>query len=102
MAQIHFEGQSYTLQENESVLDGLLRHEVRLSHSCKAGVCGSCVMRTTSGSVPARAQAGLKDSWRAQGYFLACVCIPEGDLALVQPGEDLRFGATIVNLHSLS
>jgi CDP-4-dehydro-6-deoxyglucose reductase, E3 len=102
MAQIQFEGRAYTLHENESVLDGLLRHEVRLSHSCKAGVCGSCVMRTASGSVPARAQAGLKDSWRAQGYFLACVCIPEENLEVVQPGDDLRFGGTIVGLQSLS
>jgi NAD(P)H-flavin reductase len=52
--------------------------------------------------VPARAQSGLKDSWKAQGYFLACVCHPENDLTIAQPGEEAKLGATIRALNPLS
>jgi CDP-4-dehydro-6-deoxyglucose reductase, E3 len=102
LASVRFEGKSYALVDNESVLDGLLRHGVRVSHSCKAGVCGSCVMKASSGLLPAKAQAGLKDSWKSRGYFLACSCVPEGDLEIAGPDYDLRFGATIRSLNRLS
>jgi CDP-4-dehydro-6-deoxyglucose reductase len=102
MATIGLEGRSYSLGENETVLDGLLRHGVKLTYSCKAGVCGSCMMRMNRGSVPERAQSGLKDSWKARGYFLACICVPQEDLDIIQPGSDLRFSARIVSLDLLS
>jgi NAD(P)H-flavin reductase/ferredoxin len=102
VASVHFGGRSYALLDGENILDGLLRQGVQLSYSCKAGVCGSCVMKATTGSLPAKSQAGLKDSWKARGYFLACSCVPEGDLELAAPGDDLRFGATIRALTKLS
>ena len=68
---LDYQGEQFALQENETVLDALLRSGVKAAHSCKAGSCGSCLMRATSGDVPAKAQIGLKDSWKAQGYFLA-------------------------------
>ena len=102
MASVRFEGVSYFLADNETVLDGLLRHGRRLSYSCKAGVCASCVLKATTGVPPARAQAGLKDSWKARGYFLACSCVPETDLDVASPDADLRFGATIQSLSMLS
>jgi NAD(P)H-flavin reductase/ferredoxin len=102
MAAIEFQGRSYAVGEGESVLDTLLRHQVKVAHSCKAGSCGSCVMRAVSGNVPQTAQNGLKDSWKAQGYFLACVCRPESDMKLSGVGEDARLGATITGLTLLS
>jgi NAD(P)H-flavin reductase/ferredoxin len=102
MPAIEFEGNSYALVEKESVLDALLRNGVKAAHSCKAGSCGSCLMRAAEGQVPARSQAGLKDSWKAQGYFLACVCHPEADLTLTPVGQDAQLGATITSLELLS
>ena len=102
MAVIGYEGHSYAVLEGESVLDALLRNGVPAAHSCKAGSCGSCLMRATAGVVPARAQQGLKDSWKAQGYFLSCVCKPESSLTLTQVGSDARLGATITGLTLLS
>lgn len=102
MPAITFDGQLYPLAEGESVLDGLLRNGVKAPHSCKAGSCGSCLMRADSGAVPVRAQAGLKDSWKAQGYFLACVCHPETDLTVATAGSDAQLGATITALDLLS
>jgi CDP-4-dehydro-6-deoxyglucose reductase len=102
MPSVQYEGQSYALAQSESVLDVLLRNGIKAAHSCKAGSCGSCLMRAAQGPVPARAQSGLKDSWRAQGYFLACVCQPEADLELTRVGEDVQLGATITGLELLS
>lgn len=102
MPGITYAGNFYPLHEGESVLDGLLRNGVPASHACKAGSCGSCMMRADEGSVPAKAQAGLKASWKAQGYFLACVCRPESDLSVRPVGTDVRLGATLTELTSLS
>ena len=102
MPSINYDGRLYSLDENESVLDALLRNGINAPHSCKAGNCGFCLMRAAEGAVPARAQTGLKDSWKAQGYFLACVCRPENDLAITTVGEDASLGATITSLDLLS
>lgn len=102
MPSLDYQGELVALQDGESVLDALLRNGIKAAHSCKAGSCGSCLMRATSGSVPAKAQLGLKESWKAQGYFLACVCRPEEDLAVSVVGSDVRLGATIRALDLLS
>jgi len=90
------------LNQNETVLDGLLRAGVGVPHACKAGSCGSCMMKVVRGAVPARAQTGLKDSWKARGYFLPCVCLPENDIEAVEVGDDARVAARIVSIEPLS
>ncbi len=102
MPAIKYEGQLYQLAPQESVLDTLLRSGIKAPHSCKAGTCGSCVMQAAEGAVPPRAQSGLKDSWKAQGFFLACVCHPEVDLEVATVGADVQLGATIRDLELLS
>ncbi len=101
MACVEFEGAACALEENESVLDGLLRRGHKIPHSCKAGICGSCLLRATSGRLPERAQSGLKESWKRSGYFLACVCRPESDLTVSRVGADVRVPATIAGLRPL-
>ena len=100
---VEYEGASCQLADGESVLDGLLRSGVAVPHSCKAGSCGSCLMRAIPPAVPTpRSQAGLKDSWKAQGYFLACVCHPDADLSAGPVGAEARLPAAIVSLDYLS
>jgi NAD(P)H-flavin reductase/ferredoxin len=99
---IHYEDHGYTCGPGETVLDTLLRSGVEAAHSCKAGTCGTCMMRVTSGPVPARSQAGLKDSWKAQSYFLPCVCAPDTDLAIESLDHERSFDAVISSLHFLS
>ena len=90
------------VQENESALDALLRSGASLSFSCKAGSCGSCMVRATDGTIPARAQAGLKDSWKVRGYMLACLCQPENDLTLAPVDADAQVAARIASIEPLS
>src|SRR3954469_1649601 len=101
MAIVRYRGCDYSLVENESLLDALLRNGVQVTHSCKAGVCGSCMMRAAEGSVPARAQSGMKDSWRMRGDFYSCSCIPESNLE-ISDNTDFRFDASIRSLRLLS
>jgi len=80
MPHVTFQGERYAARDGESVLDCLLRHGFRPPHSCKSGVCQSCIVRAVAGAVPEKAQAGLRDTLRAQGYVLACSLVPEGDV----------------------
>ena len=84
-AQLTYKDKAYALLENESVLDCLLRARVPVPHSCCAGACQSCMMQAERGEVPAQAQEGLKASLKAQGFFLACQCIPTQDMCVRDP-----------------
>ena len=79
---LQFEGEDYPLEDGESVLDCLLRHGQQVSSLCRSGACQSCLLKATVGTPPAAAQVGLKDSWKQQGFFLACICRPRADLVL--------------------
>jgi CDP-4-dehydro-6-deoxyglucose reductase, E3 len=87
MPAITYEDHSYSLGEGESVLDCLAREGHDIPSSCRSGVCHSCMLRATSGDLPAAAQKGLKDAHRAQGYFLSCCCHPEGDLTVARADD---------------
>lgn len=89
MAQVTFQGQHYQLHEQETVLECLLRHGIKIPNSCRSGICQTCLMRAVSGAVPAVSQNGLKQAWREQQYFLACVCRPEQDLEAAFPDEQV-------------
>lgn len=103
MAQVKHESRWYPLESGESVLDGLLRQGVAVPHSCRAGACQSCLMKAVGGAVPEAAQAGLKDTLKAQGYFLACTCRPQEGTALEVAGADgLRVPARVASLEPLS
>ena len=90
-ALIRFGGADYDCAPGETVLDALLRHGLALAHSCRKGVCLSCALRAPDGSVPAEAQAGLRPTLAAQGYFLSCLFAPESDVS-VAACDDALFG----------
>ncbi|MDY7232362.1 FAD-binding oxidoreductase [Hyalangium rubrum] len=103
MSRVNYQERWYPLEAQESVLDGLLRQGVGVPHACKAGVCQSCLMRASSGAVPEKAQAGLKETLKARNYFLACSCQLEPGMDLeVAGGEELRVPARIEALEPLS
>ncbi|HYP74424.1 MAG TPA: 2Fe-2S iron-sulfur cluster binding domain-containing protein [Polyangiaceae bacterium] len=99
---LHFEGKEYSLEEGESVLDCLLRNGEQVSSLCRSGACQSCLLQATSGAVPAQAQAGLKDAWKQQGFFLACVCRPREDLVIERRDAAASHEAQIARLKLLA
>lgn len=96
MAKIVFEDKEFNSQEGESVLDCLLRNDLDIPHSCKTGICHSCVMKCESGTVTANSQDGIKDSQKIEGYFKACVCVPEDDMQVSLEGAGHTFSTEIV------
>ena len=103
MPTVVFEGEPYCPEEGESVLDCLLRNGIALSHSCKAGVCQSCLLQAVRGAVPGTAQAGLRDTHRARQYFLSCRCLADNDLEVCRPDvAGLRIRAEVRSIEPLN
>lgn len=60
------------LDEDKSVLDCLLRHQIPIPHGCKSGVCQSCVLKKLHQPADPRAQQGLEEHQITQNLFLSC------------------------------
>lgn len=89
MAKICFEESEIEVRPGESLLESLLQAGHAIPNSCRAGACQSCLMQVQEGDIPAAAQLGLKDTYQAQGYILACRCLPESDLRVSLPQSSL-------------
>jgi NAD(P)H-flavin reductase len=103
MATIRHDGRRYALPAGQSVLDCLLEHAVAVPHSCRSGVCQTCLMRALEGTPPASAQKDLPPALALQNYFLACVCHP-AEYLTVALAEDVgtTVTATIRELNRLN
>lgn len=82
MSSIVVKDQRYPLTPGATVLDTLLHAGVEVPFGCRAGACQSCLLRATSGTIPAEAQQGLKETLKAAGWFLACRCQPVDELTI--------------------
>lgn len=95
MPTIHFAQRHIELDNGQSVLDALLADGQTIPNSCRAGACQACLMQATDGTPPAKAQQGLKDTLKADGFFLACQCHPETDLSVTLDPARARTRAVI-------
>lgn len=103
MADLTYQGKTYSCRDGESVLDACLRQGLELPFSCRNGVCQACLQRAVTGDVPASAQKGLKPDLAAKGYFLPCVCRPQHALEFAPPADtDLYFTALVAAKEPLS
>jgi len=83
---------TFSCQPDETVLETLLRENVKVPNGCRQGLCQACLMRSLDNSPPVSAQNGLKDTLQAQKYFLSCICRPEQDMTVALPNQQ---GASI-------
>lgn len=103
MPTIEFEGGQYQSEPGESVLDCLLRYGVSVNYSCKAGLCQSCMMVAVEGKPTTASQEGIRDTLKAQDYFLMCSCVPETDMTLAAPDRaGYSFETQVLSLDWLS
>jgi CDP-4-dehydro-6-deoxyglucose reductase len=77
-------GQSFAVEQSESVLTAALRQGVMLPYGCKNGACGSCKGKIVSGAVDyghyhARV---LTEEERSHGKALFCQAKPLGELVI--------------------
>jgi len=96
MAIIHYHQNQYESNDDESVLDALLRHDVDIPYACKAGVCHVCVMICEQGTLPSDATNGMNESLIDQGNFLACQCQPKEPIVIRDADECGLFSAAFV------
>lgn len=102
MALLRYRGAAVQRGGDETVLEALERAGVAPPSSCRAGACQSCLLRARSGTPPAEAQRGVRESLRLRGYFLACSARPDGDLELDDGDEDRQIEAEIAEIGYLS
>lgn len=99
---VTYQGRPHLVREGQTLLDALLDGGEAIASSCRVGACGACMVQATAGTIPAAAQAGLRDSWRARGYLTSCTCLPIGPLTLEPLGEGARVAARITERLPLS
>ena len=99
MVEVVYQGKTFTRNADESVLECLLRNHQDVSHSCRSGVCQTCMMQVDSSqATEGLYQSGIKPQQAAQGYFLPCKSFPKARLELVKGSPGLGFfQATLVD-----
>ncbi|PJK08382.1 hypothetical protein CO610_06515 [Lysobacteraceae bacterium NML95-0200] len=77
---IHYQGQPFAIEPQESVLEALLRQGQDVPYSCRKGSCLTCIAKLESGEVEHSRQvdAGITGS----GHILCCVAYPKSDIQL--------------------
>jgi NAD(P)H-flavin reductase/ABC-type phosphate/phosphonate transport system substrate-binding protein/polyferredoxin/ferredoxin len=95
-------GRTLGWREGESLLESLERQQVDIPSSCRAGACHSCLVKAEQGTPPAMAQLGLKENWKQQGLFLACMCTDPRPLSIALPDSGLSTAAVLVDKQALA
>lgn len=77
-------GHEFTVAEQETVLEGALRHGYTLPYSCRNGSCGTCKGRLLAGAIDyGRYEAkALSSQERAAGLALFCQAVPRSDIVI--------------------
>ncbi len=77
-------GDSFTVAENQSILDAALNHGLNLPYGCRDGACGSCKGRVLSGEIsyPDKVLTGINEAERNAGSALFCQARAESDLLI--------------------
>jgi NAD(P)H-flavin reductase/ferredoxin len=101
MSTVTIAEKNYDCQDGETVLDALLRENVDISYICKVGSCQTCLIRSTDGTPPAASQTGLKDTQKAQNYFLACRCYPIEDMTLKLSDQSAFYTEGMIVTHNM-
>lgn len=96
MVALTFEGVSVEASEGQTVLAALEAASIPIDSSCRAGACQSCLVQSLDGPPPKAAQAGLSKALALDGYFMACLCVPQEPLAIGRAGRVRQRASAVV------
>ncbi len=77
-------GRKFSVEEEETILDGALRNKIEMPFGCLSGNCGSCKGKVIDGSVDhGNAKPFvLSETEKEQGYALFCQATAKSDLII--------------------
>ncbi len=75
---------TFTVEDEESILDAALREGYVIPYGCRNGACGTCKGRVVAGTVDHGVcqQAALSEADRERGYALFCQARPLEDVVI--------------------
>ncbi|MBL1432206.1 MAG: 2Fe-2S iron-sulfur cluster binding domain-containing protein [Gammaproteobacteria bacterium] len=98
-----YDGECYSIEDGASVLDTLLDQGIEIPHSCKSGVCQSCMVEVVTGTPTEASQTGLKATFKALNYALSCCLVAKEDLGVSLPNaEDSEVPVSIIKMEVLN
>ena len=82
--QLNRNKRDFECSENDSILEGGLRHGIAMRYECSNGTCGSCNAKLVDGDVKQIKHHDfvLTEDQKNQGEFLMCCNAPASDIAL--------------------
>ncbi|VTP61486.1 2Fe-2S ferredoxin YfaE [Serratia rubidaea] len=75
---IDYQGQVFSGNNQQILLEQLEQQGIRVPYSCRAGICGTCQMTLVNGEVAPLTKSAVAND----GTILSCSCIPKSDLTL--------------------
>jgi ring-1,2-phenylacetyl-CoA epoxidase subunit PaaE len=81
---LKYKGKTRTIQVSfpQTILDAALFNHINIPFSCKAGICGTCAVKCSAGSVKMKINEVLTDDDLKNGLVLTCTAHPETDILL--------------------
>ena len=55
---------------------------LHIPKACGMGICGTCKVLKTRGSVVMEHNGGITEEDEAEGYILSCCSVPQGDVEI--------------------
>lgn len=75
---------AFECSENDSILEGGLRHGLAMRYECSNGTCGACVAKLVDGDIKQSKHHdfSLSETQKDEGEFLMCCNSPASDIEL--------------------
>jgi ferredoxin len=83
---------SFSVDEDEYILDAAEEVGLNLPYSCRKGQCTSCVGTVGDGEVDQSEGAALDPMQRDDGFALLCIAYPESDCTIETDTQSDMFG----------
>jgi len=82
--QLNKNKRNFECSENDSILEGGLRHGLAMHYECSNGTCGACIAKLVNGKVKQikHHDFSLSEDQKNQGEFLMCCNAPASDATL--------------------
>ncbi len=98
---------TFTVEENEFILDAALRQGIAFPYQCKTGSCATCLGNVTSGKVhyPDGLPLTIMEHEHEQGKAVFCVSVAKSDLELkvneIDSSSDVQIKTLPARVNSL-